>query len=370
MKTVFVVGAGFSGMTWAYLFAQKGWNVKVFEKNAYIGGGVKTLWYGGHPYTLGPRHAYTQNRKVHDFIDRLNPLRIFNLYALSYVEKDGQFYNFPPRKDDIVKMPDASKIQEEFKNLNDTALPCPPKNFEESWRRGVGDILYRKLVADYTSKVWGIPTNAVLNRSVHNPKLNEGPRQWFHDYYVAYPKSINGWDDYFNHILDASDRKIEVVLNAFITAYDLENRSIWIGGEKFSADLIISSISLDELCGNIFGPLPYMGREIMPLVLPVERVLPGDDSYFWYYTGKEPYCRVVEYKKLTGYSSPHTLLGIEFPKQGPRHYPYLIDAEIERAGRYADILPKGVISVGRLGKYQYTDMCSIVEDALNRIDDF
>ncbi|MDR0580838.1 MAG: NAD(P)-binding protein [Holosporaceae bacterium] len=368
MKTALVIGGGFTGFTWSHLLSQRGWIVKLLEKESFIGGGVKTLWYGGHPYTLGPRPVYTKNEWVYNFIDKLAPLRLLNLFASSYVEKDGQFYNFPPHKDDIAKMPDAQKIREEMDILRDNPAPNAPRNFEESWQQGVGNSLYEKLVKDYTSKVWGVPTNTVLNRSVHVPKLKEGTRQWFHDYMIAYPKAVNGWDDYFTHILESAD--IEVILKASISAYDLEKKSVYINGEKISADLIVSSISLDELCENAYGALPYMGREIMPLVLPVESVLPGEDAYFWYYTGSEPFCRIVEYKKLTGYSSPHTLLGIEFPKTGFKHYPYLIDAEIERAKRYLDSLPDGVISVGRLGKYQYTDMCSIVEDALNRIDDF
>jgi UDP-galactopyranose mutase len=314
VKTALVIGGGFTGMTWAYMLANKGWVVRVLEKSAHLGGGVKTLWYGGHPYTMGPRPIYTQNTNVYNFIDQLVPLRRLNLFALSYVEQDGKFYSFPPHKDDIADMPDAQKIQAEMGLLQNSKELPSPRNFEESWQYGVGNTLYNKLVANYTAKVWGLPTNTVINRSVHTPKMKEGPKQWFHDYHVAYPAPISGWDDYFKHILDVAD--ISVINRAIITSYDLENKTVWLENEKLSADLIISSISLDELCGNIYGSLPYMGREIMPVVLPVEKVLPGDDAYFWYYTGKESYCRVVEYKKLTGYVSPHTLLGFEFPKMG------------------------------------------------------
>jgi hypothetical protein len=28
---------------------------------------VRTNWFGGHPYTFGPRHFLTQNRAVYDY---------------------------------------------------------------------------------------------------------------------------------------------------------------------------------------------------------------------------------------------------------------------------------------------------------------
>ena len=33
------------------------------KKSSSLGAGVRTQWYGGHPYTFGPRHFLTKNEK-------------------------------------------------------------------------------------------------------------------------------------------------------------------------------------------------------------------------------------------------------------------------------------------------------------------
>ena len=75
----------------------------------------------------------------------------------------------------------------------------------------------------------------------------------------------------------------------------------------------------------------------------------------------------MEYKKLTGYKSPSTLLGIEIPSIKNKLYPYPIKKEQERAARYRQEMPDNVLSIGRMGNYLYLDIGQVIEEALIRV---
>ena len=75
MKRALVIGGGFAGCSAAHQFALLGeWDVTLVEYSPFLGAGVRTQWYGGHPYTFGPRHFLTQNERVYQFLDQYLPI--------------------------------------------------------------------------------------------------------------------------------------------------------------------------------------------------------------------------------------------------------------------------------------------------------
>ena len=366
MKTAIVIGGGFAGCTWAKLLAERGFRVTICEKERYLGGGCKTFTYGGHPYTLGPRHLFTNYQRVYKYLDELTPLRRLNHHLLTYVEGDGQFYSYPPHHDDIERMPDKDDVAEQ---LSDRGDPKTAKNFEEYWISSVGELLYQKYVRNYSKKMWQVETNTVIDDFKFDGKgveLRTGTKEVRPDWYIAYPTKLNGWDDYFE--LCTSSQDIDVIYNCRIEAYDVEKPGVKIRGRWLTADLLVSSISPDVLMGGVYGELPYVGRDLLKLVLPVEHVIP-DPIYFLHYAGDEPFTRVVEYKKLTGYQAPTTLLGLEIPSKRNKLYPYPIKSEQEKAARYIGDLPDNVLSVGRMGNYRYFSIDHVIHEAFERISE-
>ena len=97
MKKVLIVGGGFAGCSAAHiLHKNKNLKITLVEKNSFLGAGVRTFFYGGHPYTFGPRHFLTQNRKVFEYLNKIVPMRKCSEHEfITYVEKDNQFYNYP-----------------------------------------------------------------------------------------------------------------------------------------------------------------------------------------------------------------------------------------------------------------------------------
>ena len=113
MKKALIVGGGFAGCAAAHQLSliNQGWDITLVEAAPFLGGGNKTRWHGGHPFTYGPRHFLTTWEHVYEFLSTYVPMRRCAEHEfVTYVEKDQQFYNFPINRDDIPRMPDRDTI--------------------------------------------------------------------------------------------------------------------------------------------------------------------------------------------------------------------------------------------------------------------
>ena len=172
MKSALVIGGGFAGCSAAHqLELQGGWDVTLVESASFLGAGVRTKWYGGHPYTYGPRHFLTRDERLFDFLHRYVPLRRLKHVFLTYVERDAQFFNFPIHVDDVELMPDRDQIKQEFAAIKSGV---PASNVEEYWLGSVGPTLYDKFAKHYNQKMWQISNNRELDDAVPGVELQGG----------------------------------------------------------------------------------------------------------------------------------------------------------------------------------------------------
>ncbi len=355
MKTI-ILGGGLSGCVVANELDKKGLETTIIEKNSYLGGGCHTFFYGGHPYTEGPRPLSIMDGKAFDYINAVVKLRTFPLILDTYIEQDQRFYGYPIHWDDIQVMPDKDKILQE---LEDRPKVNTATNLEDGWINAVGPTLYGKYVKTYTEKMWAVESNKVFedfswtvkgspiqkgDRVCHLEKQNDNPLH-------AYPIEETGYNKFF----DYCTRNSKVYLNTNVEKVDLEEKEVYIDGEKINGDIIISTIALDDLMGNCYGELRYMGRDFHKIVLPIERIF-RDGHHFIHYPNDEKFTRIVEYKNLTGYESDSTLLVMEVPSHNNKLYSYNIKSEQEKAAKYRNSLPDGIYTIGRLGTYQYMNI--------------
>ncbi len=362
MKKALVIGGGAAGCTAAHqLMLQGGWDVTLVEGAPFLGAGVRTFWYGGHPYTFGPRHFLTQNKRVYDYMNAICPLRsCADHQFITYVERDNAFYNYPIHEDDISQMPDRDVIAAERKEAVGVA---GAKNLEEYWIGSVGQRLYDKFIDKYNKKMWLVDDNKRIDTFNWSPKgvtIKSGPRAAWDTAMSAYPYAPDG----YNHFFDVTVEGVNVLLNTRIERFDIQNRTVWIKGEKLSYDIIINTISPDELFEQCYGELAYIGRDFHKIVFPTESVFP-DHVYFLYYANDEKFTRLVEYKKMTHHKSPTTLVGMEIPSLNGKHYPLPFLSEQELARKYYDLMPDNVYSIGRAGSYRYgLDIDDCIEQAM------
>ena len=362
LKKALIIGGGTAGCAAAHQLTQMGgWDVLLVEAAPFLGAGVRTSWYGGHPYTFGPRHFLTQNRKVYDYMDAICPLRPCADHEFkTYVERDNAFYNYPIHEDDIAAMPDVDKIQAERKAATGVANA---RNLEEYWIGSAGRTLYEKFIDKYNKKMWMVEDNRRIDTFNWSPKgvaIKSGPRAAWDVAWSAYPYAADGYDHFFEHTTVGT----KVLLSTKIDRFDIPNRTVWIKGEKKTFDVIVNTISPDLLFEQCHGELKFIGRDLHLLVFPTEHVFP-EHVYFLYYANDEKFTRMVEYKKFTHHKSPTTLIGLEFPSMNGRHYPLPFKSEQALARKYYEMMPQHVYSTGRAGSYRYgLDIDDCIEQAM------
>ena len=356
MKTALIIGGGFAGCSAAHALAlQGGWDVTLVEAAPFLGGGCKTLWHGGHPYTFGPRHFLTKNEKTFNYLNEYCPLRRCPEHVfLTHIEEDAQFYNYPIHIDDVDRMPECDQIKKELKEAKILQGSVEAKNFEEFWISSIGQTLYDKFINKYSKKMWQVEDNKVIDDFTWSPKgvtLMEGPRAAWTEAISAFPHAANGYDDYF----DIATTKARVLLKTKIESFDIPEKTVVWDGEKHQFDVIVNTIPPDTVMNFSHGELPFVGREFHKFVLPIAHAFPKD-VYFLYYAGNESYTRLVEYKQFTrqNYDSPSTIIGMEIPKlNAGRFYPMPIKSEYACAQKYFDDMPDELFSIGRAGSYEY-----------------
>ncbi|MBF0132984.1 MAG: FAD-dependent oxidoreductase [Magnetococcales bacterium] len=371
VKSVLIIGGGFSGCSAAHLLSlQGGWDITLVEAASYLGGGCKTKWYGGHPYTFGPRHFLTPKEKIFNYLNRYCPMRRCQEHLfLTYVEQDAQFYNYPIHVDDVVLMPDREQITAQLRQRKTVEGALASKNLEEYWLASVGQNLYDKFINGYSKKMWRVDDNRSIDDFSWSPKgvaLKEGPREAWNNAISAYPIAANGYDDYF----ELSVQGTKVRLNTEIEHYDIANKTVVMDSQKQSYDIIINTISPDIVMNGVHGELPYIGRDFYKIVLPVAHAFP-ENVYFLYYAGDEPFTRLVEYKQFTrqNWDAPTTIIGMEIPSKNGRYYPVPFKSEMARAEKYFADMPDGVFSIGRAGSYQYrVDVDDCIDQAMGVVE--
>jgi UDP-galactopyranose mutase len=87
---VLIIGGGMAGCAAAHLLSQiENLEILLVENNSFLGAGVRTYWYGGHPHTFGPRYFLTKKMEVYEYLNKIIPLRNCNENEfLCYVEQD------------------------------------------------------------------------------------------------------------------------------------------------------------------------------------------------------------------------------------------------------------------------------------------
>ncbi|MBR1418548.1 MAG: FAD-dependent oxidoreductase [Synergistaceae bacterium] len=354
-KSAIILGGGITGCSAARELSAKGFDVTLIEKNNYLGGGCHTFFWGGHPYTEGPRPFSIVDEKEFNYINEIVPMRRFSLFLDTYIERDKSFYSFPIHWDDIQIMPNRDKI---LKELDELPSENNAENFEQGWLNSVGATLYDKYIKTYTQKMWQIGSNTEFDNfawSIKGSPIQRGSRvveltkgKPEH----GYPIEETGYNRFFDYCV----KDAKVILGSEAEVINLEKKRIRVGGLELSADIIISTIALDDLMHNAYGELRYMGRDFYPIVLPTEHIF-RDMHHFIHYPNEEKYTRIVEYKNLTGHKSKDTLLVMEVPSHSNKLYAYNnIKSENDKAQKYLDNLPDGVFAIGRLGTYRYLCM--------------
>ncbi len=364
MKAI-VLGGGFAGCTTAHLLHRAGWETTLIEREPYLGGGCRTFFHAGHPFTYGPRVYYGYSQKVFDWLNAVVPIRRFpfELRTLAHEPEgaDRAFWTYPPHEADLASYPRAEQIAHELAaRANNSAEPV---DFEDYWLKRVGPTLYEMFVDHYSKKMWMIGDNRlfdIFKWSAKDKPIESGTREAYKGSFLGYPTPADAYNGYFDRMVEGT----EVLLgeHAALMHNGTGVHEVWTRNRKMKADAIISSIPIDELVGQV-GELPYVGRDFHLAVLPCKQVFPGDVRFCHYASPEDEWTRITEFKKITYHESENTLLVMEKPSKANKLYPYLTKANMAKVDGYLKSLPPNVHSIGRLGTYKYSTIEQTITQA-------
>lgn len=99
IKKVAIIGGGISGLTTAYWLKQKGFDVKLFEKNDRVGGTIRTDISGGFLIEYGPNSTLETTPLIDELLGQLGILDEKILASKEsnkrYILKNGKLYPLP-----------------------------------------------------------------------------------------------------------------------------------------------------------------------------------------------------------------------------------------------------------------------------------
>lgn len=358
MKAI-ILGGGFAGCTVAHLLNRAGWETTLIEKEPHLGGGCRTFFHAGHPFTYGPRVYYGYSSKVFEWLNKVVPIRRFGfeLRTLAHEPKgeDRAFWTYPPHELDLADYPRAAAVAAEMAARDNTVAP---EDFEAYWLQKLGPTLYDMFVDHYSKKMWSIEDNRIFDIfkwSAKDKPIESGTREAYKGSFIGYPTPADAYNGYFDRMVQGTE-----VLLGEAGAWDREMSenlgcaAAWRGDVCEEADIVISTVPVDELCRYTLGELPYAGRDFHLVVLPTKQAFPGDVRFCHYASPEDEWTRITEFKKLTYHESENTLLVLEKPSAANKLYPYLTKANMAKVDEYMKMLPPNVHSIGRLGTYKYS----------------
>jgi UDP-galactopyranose mutase len=318
MKKVLVVGAGVCGCACAYYLRKKGHEVKLIEGQQFIGGMAATHTYHGHPYEFGPHVWFWPHDDINDDLRSLTHGRLYDVERKLYSFNDTGLWRYPIHDSEIDKMPNAEGIRGEMGVHRKGGELVPdhlPKigecSFEEYFEAAVGPTLYRRFMAEYTHKMWGIPGSKLDTKMVWADRMKDHYEEKPYDPIKAddhvlgkglknwYP--MDGWNIVWRRMVEGCD----VVLGHELDSHDDIHREIeW-------ADEVIWTLHSDTFFGRV--TMPAMGRLIIPFLLPqLEWAFPeGTESI--HYSDTVGLTRTTEMKRITRHQSDSTLIVLEVP---------------------------------------------------------
>ena len=373
-KKISIIGCGISGCVLAREYAEKGYNVTVYDRRDHIGGNLYDFVdeHGVRVHLYGPHIFHTNNETVWEYVNKYGEWKPFSLVCGAVI--DGicvptafDFTTvdtfFPEEKAVEIK----KRLLAKYPNKT-TVTVLELLDSDEPYIREYAEFLYKKDYKPYTAKQWAIHPDRI-DRSIFSrvPVRLGYKKAYFDDKYQAMPK--NGYTQFISNLLN--HKNIKVVLNTNMTEkiHFVDNRVFINDGLE---ETIIYTGALDELFRFRFGWLPYRS-------LRFEWKYENKDSFqdlpVVAYPQAEGFTRITEYKKLPVQKVPGTTYAVEYPlpcssdeKGNEPYYPVLMDESKRAFEQYRALVNSYVnlICCGRLADFRYYNIDQAIENALNQ----
>ena len=358
MKSVLIVGAGFSGAVVAHSLALDGFNVVVADDRDHLGGNCHTYRddaSGVMVHKYGPHIFHTDDAEVWDFVNRFATFKPYVNRVKTTVS--GKVYSLPVNLHTINQFFDKSFSPDQAaKFIADISEEIEsPQNFEEQALAFVGSDLYEAFFKGYTKKQWGVdPVElpaSILKRLPLRFNYNDN---YFAHRFQGIPEE--GYNHIIEKLLDHPSIKVELgkkISRADVCDFD----HVFVSGpldawfDYSEGELGYRTLDFDE----IRAEGDFQGCAVMNY---------GDESV--------PYTRISEHKHFAPWEShDKTIAFKEYSRACGRddipYYPIRLVNEKAILQKYIDLArnEKNLSFIGRLGTYRYLDMDVTIREAMD-----
>jgi len=358
MKSVLIVGAGFSGAVVAHLLALDGFKVVVADDRDHLGGNCHTYRddaSGVMVHKYGPHIFHTDDAEVWDFVNRFATFKPYVNRVKTTV--GGTVYSLPVNLHTINQFFDKSfspdQAAEFIADISEGIES--PQNFEEQALAFVGSDLYEAFFKGYTKKQWGVDPvelpSSILKRLPLRFNYNDN---YFAHRFQGIPEE--GYTHIIEQLLDHSSIKVE--LGKTISRSDASDFDhVFVSGpldawfDYSKGELGYRTLDFEE----IRAEGDFQGCAVMNY---------GDESV--------PYTRISEHKHFAPWEShDKTIAFKEYSRACGRddipYYPIRLVNEKAMLQKYIDLAraEKNISFIGRLGTYRYLDMDVTIREAMD-----
>ena len=358
MKSVMVVGAGFSGSVVAHFLATEGYKVLVVDERNHLGGNCHTFRddaSGIMVHKYGPHIFHTDDAEVWDFVNRFATFKTYVNRVKTTV--GGKVYSLPVNLHTINQFFDKSfspgQAAEFIADISEDIES--PQNFEEQALAFVGSDLYEAFFKGYTKKQWGVdPVElpaSILKRLPLRFNYNDN---YFSHRFQGIP------DEGYTHIIEKllDHPYIKVELGKKIRRADASDFDhVFVSGpldawfDYSEGELGYRTLDFEE----IRAEGDFQGCAVMNY---------GDESV--------SYTRISEHKHFAPWEShDKTIAFKEYSRACGRddipYYPIRLVNEKAILQKYIDLArnENNISFIGRLGTYRYLDMDVTIREAMD-----
>jgi protoporphyrinogen oxidase len=280
-STTVIIGAGPAGLTAAYELAKHGQPVVVLESDPeYVGGLSRTVNYHGYRFDVGGHRFFSKSREVEDLWTEILGADMLERPRSSRIYYRGHFYTYPLKPfEALSKLGPLESVRCLLSFAAARAHPTRnPKSFEDWVVNQFGKRLFQIFFKTYTEKVWGMSCKEIsadwaaqrikslsLGSAIKNGLLS--PRQPSDRSQVVktlidtfrYPRLGPGmmWEKCAQRVQELGGKvllgrnAVACRLNAAGPAWTVTTRAADGRSQQFSAEHVISSISLRQLVAQI-----------------------------------------------------------------------------------------------------------------------
>ena len=156
-RHVAIIGGGPAGLTAAYLLAQEGWRVSVFEGDGYSPGGLsRTHSYKGFRFDIGGHPFDSRSQEVNDFWASILERDLIETPRKSRLCYKGQMFPYPRSVAEILPKLGMQEAMRSGLSYLRTRLRTgePSKSFEEWGTKQFGSRLFGLFFQKYAEKSW------------------------------------------------------------------------------------------------------------------------------------------------------------------------------------------------------------------------